>query len=125
MYSFGIVLWEIVTGLPPTSNDPQGGPILPWIKSRIERGDISSIADRRLGGNYDLNSMWKVVEIAMACSSSMSRHRPSMSEVVGQLNECLESVASSGDSRSFSSRIPNSLVMFPIIMEQNINPSAR
>ena len=94
VYSFGIVLLEIITGQPPISSDQRGGTLLSWVKFRLERGDIDGIVDKRLMGDYDQNSMWKTLEVALACASPKSIHRPTMSEVVAQLKECLESVAS-------------------------------
>ncbi|CAA7410074.1 unnamed protein product [Spirodela intermedia] len=81
VYSFGVVLLELITNQPPISHD-----------SRLERGDVSSITDQRLNGDYDLNSLSKIVQVAMACTSPTSGSRPKMSEVVVQLKECLESV---------------------------------
>ncbi|CAA6672937.1 unnamed protein product [Spirodela intermedia] len=82
IYSFGIVLLEIISGKSPISRDPQSAPIVSWVQSRLERGDISSIADQRLNNGYDLNSIWKAAEVAMACASPTSSCRPKMSEVV-------------------------------------------
>ncbi|KAL6285566.1 hypothetical protein ACE6H2_009956 [Prunus campanulata] len=47
------------------------------------------IVDPRLDGNFNTNSVWKAVEIAMACVSINAIKRPSMSQVVVDLKECL------------------------------------
>ncbi|PQM35086.1 putative LRR receptor-like serine/threonine-protein kinase [Prunus yedoensis var. nudiflora] len=47
------------------------------------------IVDPRLEGNFNTNSVWKAVEIAMACVSVNAIKRPSMSQVVVDLKECL------------------------------------
>ena len=36
----------------------------------VDKGDIQNIVDPRLQGNFNVNSAWKVIEIAMACVSS-------------------------------------------------------
>jgi hypothetical protein len=41
----------------------------------LEKGDIKSIVDPRLRGNFNINSAWKAVEIAMACVSPTSAKR--------------------------------------------------
>ncbi|PQM38842.1 putative LRR receptor-like serine/threonine-protein kinase [Prunus yedoensis var. nudiflora] len=43
------------------------------------------IVDPRLEGNFNTNSVWKAVEIAMACVSVNAIKRPSMSQVVVDL----------------------------------------
>ena len=57
----------------------------------LAKGDIKSIVDTRLRGNFNINSAWKVVEIAMACVSTTSAKRPTMNQVVVELKECLAS----------------------------------
>uniref|UniRef100_A0A0D3H5V4 Protein kinase domain-containing protein n=1 Tax=Oryza barthii TaxID=65489 RepID=A0A0D3H5V4_9ORYZ len=87
VYSFGVVLLEVVTGELPIL---QGhGHIIQRVKQKVDSGDISSIADQRLGGDYDVNSMWKVVEIALLCTEPVAARRPSMAAVVAQLKESL------------------------------------
>ncbi|CAA6675000.1 unnamed protein product [Spirodela intermedia] len=125
IYSFGIVLLEIISGKSPISRDPQSAPIVSWVQSRLERGDISSIADQRLNNGYDLNSIWKAAEVAMACASPTSSCRPKMSEVVALLKECLESIASHDISGSFSMERSNSNYTGPTVFYSSTIPSAR
>ena len=87
VYSFGIVLLEAATGEPPLL--PGLGHIVQRVKQRIAAGDIGSIADSRLGGAFDVSSMWKVVDIAMACTVDASAARPTMADVVVQLKDSL------------------------------------
>ena len=63
--------------------------IAQWICPFLERGDIRSIIDPRLGVNFDTNSIWKAVETAMVCVPNISIKRPVMSHVVTELKECL------------------------------------
>jgi hypothetical protein len=57
----------------------------------LAKGDIKSIVDTRLRGNFNINSAWKAVEIAMACVSTTSAKRPTMNQVVVELKESLAS----------------------------------
>ncbi|CAK7356801.1 unnamed protein product [Dovyalis caffra] len=59
------------------------------LQQRQLKGDIMSIVDPRLRGDFNINSAWKIVEIAVACVSSTSARRPTMNQVVIELNECL------------------------------------
>ncbi|KAA8536745.1 hypothetical protein F0562_029223 [Nyssa sinensis] len=89
VYSFGIVLLEIITNRPAISKGPDKTHISQWVRSRIENGDVENIVDPRLHGDIDVNSVWKAVELAMACVSHTSTKRPTMNYVVNELQECL------------------------------------
>lgn len=56
----------------------------------LAKGDIKNIVDHRLQGELDINSVWKAIEVAISCVSSLSSKRPSMNEVVIELKTCLE-----------------------------------
>ncbi|XP_024178547.1 probable LRR receptor-like serine/threonine-protein kinase At1g51880 isoform X1 [Rosa chinensis] len=90
VYSFGIVLLEIITGRPAVlSTTDERIHISQWVGFMLVSGDISSIVDPRLDGNFTVNSVWKAVEIAMACASPNAIKRPTMSQVVMELKECM------------------------------------
>ncbi|KAM1413365.1 hypothetical protein ACFX13_026259 [Malus domestica] len=90
VYSFGVVLLEIITGRPAISRTQEKIRVSQWVSSMLARGDIKTILDARLLGDYDINSAWKAVELATNCVSNTSNKRPNMSEVVRGLKDCLE-----------------------------------
>ncbi|CAO2185953.1 unnamed protein product [Urochloa humidicola] len=92
VYSFGVVLLELITGHPPAVpiSDTESIHISQWVREKLSEGDIESIADPRMEGEYDVNSVWKVSELALQCKEEPSRTRPAMSDVVVGLKECLE-----------------------------------
>ncbi|TXG46403.1 hypothetical protein EZV62_028099 [Acer yangbiense] len=55
----------------------------------LAEGDIKNVVDPRLQGDFDMNSAWRAVEVAMACVSQTSAKRPTMNQVVSNLNESL------------------------------------
>ncbi|KAM0841660.1 hypothetical protein ACQ4PT_058871 [Festuca glaucescens] len=87
VYSFGVVLLEVATGETPIL--PGHGHIVQRVKQKIASGNVSMVADAKLGGAYDVNSMWKLVDTAMACTTDASIRRPTMAVVVAQLKESL------------------------------------
>ncbi|GMI82111.1 hypothetical protein like AT1G51890 [Hibiscus trionum] len=90
VYSFGVVLLEIITNRPVTTKTySQTTHISQWASLILSNGDINTIADSRLQGDFDNASMKKAVELAMACVSPTSTKRPTMTYVVTELNECL------------------------------------
>ncbi|KAE8700679.1 putative leucine-rich repeat receptor-like protein kinase [Hibiscus syriacus] len=90
VYSFGVVLLEIITNRPVTTKTyNQTTHISQWVSLMLSSDDINTIADSRLQGDFDISSMKKAVELAMACVSPTSTRRPTMTYVVTELNECL------------------------------------
>ncbi|CAN6350417.1 unnamed protein product [Urochloa humidicola] len=114
VYSFGIVLLELVTGKPAIVHDPEPINITDWARRRMARGNIEGVVDARMQGNYDVNSIWKVADIAFKCTVQVSSQRPSMTDVVGKLEECLQLEelrtrdAATGSFYTGTSRDPNS-----------------
>ncbi|KAM3405495.1 hypothetical protein ACQJBY_008156 [Aegilops geniculata] len=90
MYSFGVVLLELVTGKPAVVREVAPISIIHWSRQRMARGNMESVVDARMCGIYNVNSVWKVVEIALKCTAYVSPQRPTMSDVVAQLQECIE-----------------------------------
>lgn len=89
VYGFGIVILELITGLPAIIKDTENIHIVTWVNSILAKGDIRKIVDPRLEGNFNINSAWKILETAMACVPLNSIQRLSMSDVLMDLKECL------------------------------------
>ncbi|XP_004307630.1 PREDICTED: probable LRR receptor-like serine/threonine-protein kinase At4g29180 [Fragaria vesca subsp. vesca] len=93
IYSFGIVLLELITGRTAIIEDVEPEPvhICRWVRPMFQRRDIESILDSRIQpGTYNVSSAWKAVEIAMECVSSTAIERPDINVVYKELKECLE-----------------------------------
>lgn len=73
------------------TNNNERTHISQWVSSMLSRGDIKNIVDPRLKGDFDVNSVWKAVEVAMTCLSPASTRRPTMNQVVLELTQCLSS----------------------------------
>jgi serine/threonine protein kinase len=90
VYSFGVILLEIVTGEPPILNTTENIHIVRLVKENLDKGNIEDVIDSRLKGEYDMNSVWKVVELAMMCTREKSTQRPTMADVVIHLKDCVQ-----------------------------------
>jgi hypothetical protein len=90
VFSFGVVLLEIITGKPHILNDPERTSIAQWVQRCLARGNIESVVDIRMSGDYDVNGVWKVADTALKCTAQSPEHRPNMTDVVAQLQECID-----------------------------------
>ncbi|KAK4784565.1 hypothetical protein SAY86_018933 [Trapa natans] len=90
VFSFGIILFELITGYPAVMRSANGNAmhILQWVIPIIQRGDVQSIVDPRLNGNFSVNSAWMLVEIAMSCIPPTAIQRPDISGILAELKEC-------------------------------------
>ncbi|XP_024009509.1 putative receptor-like protein kinase At3g46340 isoform X2 [Eutrema salsugineum] len=91
VYSFGIVLLEIITNQRVMDLTRDKSHIAEWTAFMLIRGDITSIMDPNLHGDYNSRSVWRALELAMLCANPSSEKRPSMFQVVIELKECLAS----------------------------------
>ncbi|KAL3720927.1 hypothetical protein ACJRO7_005696 [Eucalyptus globulus] len=88
VYSFGIILFELITGQPASVRSRNGSAsihILQWLIPIVESGDIQGIMDPRLQGEFDINSAWQVVEIAVSCTRPTAIQRPDIHQVLAEL----------------------------------------
>ena len=123
VYSFGIVLLEIITNQPVIDQSREKPHIAEWVGLMLTKGDIISIMDPTLNGDYDSGSVWKVVELAMSCLNPSSARRPTMSQVVIGLNECLAAENSRGGaSRDMDSK---SSIEVSLTFGTEVSPRAR
>ncbi|KAF8082723.1 hypothetical protein N665_0809s0025 [Sinapis alba] len=89
VYSFGIVLLEMITNQPVISQTSENSHITKWVSSKLYCGDIIEIMDPNLRKDYDSSSAWRAVELAMSCANPSYSKRPSMSQVINELKECI------------------------------------
>lgn len=46
-------------------SDTEKKNILLWVHERLAEGDIEGVTDPRIRADYDLNSVWKVADLAL------------------------------------------------------------
>ncbi|KAL6905792.1 hypothetical protein ACP4OV_003393 [Aristida adscensionis] len=92
IYSFGVILLELISGHEPISNDNFGlncRNIVAWARSHIESGNIHAIIDHSLDRGYDLQSVWKIAEVAIMCVKPKGAQRPTISEVLKEIQDAM------------------------------------
>ncbi|CAL0322607.1 unnamed protein product [Lupinus luteus] len=87
MYSFGILMLEVVCGRRPIVADKP--PLIDWVFSLVEKEELSCANDERLNGRSGFNSeeAKKVLQLGLLCASSEPGDRPTMRQVVKVLDE--------------------------------------
>ncbi|GJX30405.1 probable LRR receptor-like serine/threonine-protein kinase [Tanacetum coccineum] len=95
VYSFGVILLELVTGRKPVESlDGHEVVVLcEYVRGLIERGKASDCFDRSLNGFVE-NELIQVMKLGLICTTEVPLRRPSMAEVV----QVLESVRSGSGS---------------------------
>ncbi|KAH9708904.1 proline-rich receptor-like protein kinase PERK13 [Citrus sinensis] len=92
VFSFGVVLLELITGRKPVDpTQPLGDESLvewarPVLVRAIETGDLSEIVDPRLEKHYVESEMFRMIEAAAACVRHSGPKRPRMVQVVRALD---------------------------------------
>jgi hypothetical protein len=110
VYSFGVVLLVLITGQPAiiAISATEKTNIALWARNRLSEGDIDSVTDPAIREDCDINSVWKVAELALRCTEHRALDRPSMGEVVEGIGESLQLEMSSRSMRSSSMRTGSS-----------------
>ena len=84
VYSFGILLLEIISARKPIEKLPGGvkRDIVQWVTPYVNKGLFNNIADAKLKGKFDVEQLKSVVMLALRCTDGSPEKRPSMTEVV-------------------------------------------
>ncbi|XP_006654890.1 proline-rich receptor-like protein kinase PERK8 [Oryza brachyantha] len=92
VFSFGVVLLELITGRKPVdASRPLGDESLvewarPLLTRVIETGNLEELVDPRLGRSFNEVEMFRMIEAAAACVRYSASRRPKMSQVVRALD---------------------------------------
>ncbi|BBM97814.1 hypothetical protein MPTK1_1g08560 [Marchantia polymorpha subsp. ruderalis] len=92
VYSFGVVLLEIICGREPLTGNraPDEYNLIAWAKPYLLAKTYEGIVDRGLQNNYNSRSMSLVASLALRCIERDSKNRPTMLQVLRELEEALQ-----------------------------------
>jgi serine/threonine protein kinase len=92
VYSFGVVLFEVLCARPviDQSLDRDQINIAEWALRMHAQGQLHSIVDARIAAEVNDNSLRKFAETAEKCLADYGVDRPTMGEVVWNLEYCLQ-----------------------------------
>ncbi|CAD6255277.1 unnamed protein product [Miscanthus lutarioriparius] len=95
LYSFVVLVIELVTGLRPSwpmkaSKGEKEVDLVDWAREKIGEGQASEILDHRMGiqaQGKEMEEAKGLFEIAPRCIDSAAKNRPTMEEAVAMLNK--------------------------------------
>ncbi|KAM0997957.1 hypothetical protein ACFX2I_007761 [Malus domestica] len=92
IYSFGVLLLEIVCGRSNTNRHlpPQEQYLLARAWEHHEKGQLVELVDTSLNGNFDVEEACRFLKVGLLCTQDMPKLRPSMSTVVQMLTGALD-----------------------------------
>ncbi|VAI11237.1 unnamed protein product [Triticum turgidum subsp. durum] len=92
VYSFGVVLLEVLCARPVIDQSLEHGQIniAEWAVRMRREGGLDRIADPRIAGEADEESLRKFAETAEKCLADCWVDRPSMGDVLWNLEYCLQ-----------------------------------
>ncbi|XVE54268.1 hypothetical protein DITRI_Ditri03aG0067000 [Diplodiscus trichospermus] len=89
VFSFGVVLLELITGHRPVGSSDMEDSLVEWARPLLSRalddGNFDSVVDPKLEKQYNHNEMTRMVACAAACVRHSARRRPRMSQIVRAL----------------------------------------
>ncbi|GAA0152902.1 hypothetical protein LIER_11264 [Lithospermum erythrorhizon] len=87
IYSFGIVLLEVVTGHVALDFRYPGGLLVKKVhKFECQKRPYEELADRRLDGDYTKEELIRVIKLGIACTRSNPELRPSIKNILSILD---------------------------------------
>ncbi|KAG0603110.1 hypothetical protein M758_10G067600 [Ceratodon purpureus] len=126
VYGFGVVLLELISGQEVIyRGESERDPLLvEWMRPLLGAGELKAVVDPSLGDKYNLECMWKVAELGMMCVEPKGLNRPTISDVVREIQEAIaleETVQAPMSPFSLQSAAARSPLSTPSPLARSIN----
>ncbi|RXI08359.1 hypothetical protein DVH24_022503 [Malus domestica] len=85
IYSFGVLVMEIITGRRPIDRSQPQPYVVEWLKSMVAGQKIACVVDPKMPEKPSPKELKRVLLVALRCVDPDSEHRPQMGEVIHML----------------------------------------
>ncbi|CAN6709513.1 unnamed protein product [Malus baccata var. baccata] len=85
IYSFGVLVMEIITGRRPIDRSQPQPYVVEWLKSMVAGQKIACVVDPKMPEKPSPKELKRVLLVAYRCVDPDSEHRPQMGEVIHML----------------------------------------
>ncbi|KAL8031530.1 hypothetical protein ABFX02_13G032000 [Erythranthe guttata] len=85
-YSFGVVLFELVTGKRAIDQELGEKDLTTWVRTTLDQKGIKYVIDPNIDSRFEQH-VSKVINVGLLCTSTLPINRPSMRRVVHMLQE--------------------------------------
>lgn len=89
-------------------------------KPYIRDSKIDEVVDPSIKGGYLVEAMWRVVEVALTCIEPYAAYRPSMVDILRELDEALIIETNASEYMRSIDSMGTSSNRFSIVMEKKI-----
>ncbi|KAL8228704.1 hypothetical protein R6Q57_013604 [Mikania cordata] len=86
IYSFGVVILELVTGKRPVEPEFGEKDLVKWVCPALDQKGLDAVLDPKLDSSFK-DDICKVLNVGLLCTSPLPINRPSMRKVVKMLHE--------------------------------------
>lgn len=127
VYSYGVVLLEIITGKNPVDPSfPDGQHVVQWVRDHLKsKKDPVEILDPKLQGHPDtqIQEMLQALGISLLCTSNRAEDRPTMKDVAVLLREIRQEPIGGGDPHKPTSKSSKMTETNPSYSSSSVTPA--
>ncbi|KAJ6374333.1 hypothetical protein OIU78_029947 [Salix suchowensis] len=127
VYSYGVVLLEIITGKKPVDPSfPDGQHVVQWVRDHLKsKKDPVEILDPKLQGHPDtqIQEMLQALGISLLCTSNRAEDRPTMKDVAVLLREIRQEPIGGSDPHKPTSKSSKMTETNPSYSSSSVTPA--
>ncbi|PNT01088.2 hypothetical protein POPTR_015G080800v4 [Populus trichocarpa] len=127
VYSYGVVLLEIITGKKPVDPSfPDGQHVVQWVRDHLKcKKDPVEILDPKLQGHPDtqIQEMLQALGISLLCTSNRAEDRPTMKDVAVLLREIRQEPTVGSDAHKPTNKSSKMMGTNPSYSSSSVTPA--